>query len=463
MRRQAVRPDGCGRWRPHAESSTEGLPPGPAMAPIAQVLRWARDPIRFMEECATFYGDTFTIRLAADSPIVLTSDPDAIRVVLGTHRDNACAGEANAALQPLVGPNSLLLLDGARHAQHRAIMMPEFHGPALVRYGNVIRSIVRGRIGNWPVGHRFAIYSEMQSVTLDVMLGATIGADRAGIGSRLRELLLRLLKFAGTPLVRACVGHPKAASLRLTLYRMRRQIDELLSREIAERRVASGRGGEDILGLLLAARQESGEALSEAEVRDQLVTLLVAGHETTATSLAWLFHRVLCDQRVMHEVRDELRVSKQRAGGALPLVRFPYLEATINETLRLHPVFAVVGRRLRRPMRLGRFELHSGSVAAPCIYLAHRRADLWTEPEKFCPERFLGRSASPHHFLPFGGGARRCLGMAFALYEMRLIASEILSCVDLVAAGGVARTVRRNVTLAPADGVPVIVRSRLVS
>jgi cytochrome P450 family 110 len=244
--------------------------------------------------------------------------------------------------------------------------------------------------------------------------------------------------------------------------RVKRDLDTFLFAEFARQRADGGTGRDDVLSLLLAARYEDGKPMSDEELRDQMMTLLLAGHDTTATSLAFTLHNILRHPEVLERLREE-RAQVVGAGPVAPaqVGRLEYLDATVKETLRLNPIISEVGRVLARPMRIGGWNLPAGAVAAPCIYLTHRRPDLWPEPERFDPGRFIGRRPSPYEFFPFGGGMRRCLGMAFALYEMKVVLAEVLSRVELrLAPGYRMQRVRRSITLAPSKGMPVVVERR---
>ncbi|HZP42406.1 MAG TPA: cytochrome P450 [Candidatus Binatia bacterium] len=440
------------------------VPPGPAMAPVFQVLRWLRHPIEFMEECAATYGDCFTLRLAASPPLVFFSHPNAVREILTGDDDEMRAGEANFSVAPVLGQHSLLVLDGPRHRHTRRLMLPPFHGERMHAYGDTICAIADAAIDRWPLGVPFPIHPEMQAITLDAIMQTVFGLDGSRHLPALRGLLLELLRCTATPLMRLPWTRrdrrPKPWS---EAVRLKRELDALLVDEVASRRGIGWPGREDVLGMLIDARDESGRPLSDADLCDELMTLLVAGHETTATSLAWIVSRLLNHPEVLDRLRAELADAAR--GGALTPERvreLPYLDAAIKETLRLDPVFAVVGRRLTRPTRIGGHALPAGVIVTPCIYLTHRRPDVWPDPERFDPSRFLGVRPSPYEFLPFGGGMRRCLGMAFAVYEMQLVVARLVSRTVLrLAVDAPARTVRRNITLAPAGGVPVVLESRV--
>ncbi len=409
------------------------LPPGPKLPAILQLLHWIRRPIPFMEECTRRYGDCFTIRLLVAPTIVFFSDPDTVKEIFTGNTEQLRAGEANVVLKPLLGQHSLLLLDGARHLRERRLLMPSFHGERMQAYGEVMRAITDRSIERWPVGRPFPIHPQMQGITLDVILQI--------------------------PWLQTDLG-PLSPWGRIV--RLRGEIDEILFAQIARRRAAGRAGREDVLAMLIEARDETGQPMSDSELRDEMITLLVAGHETTATSLAWMFHRILQRPDVLEKLRTELR----RVVGSGPVAphhvaELEYLDATIKETQRLNPIVPVVGRRLQTPTRLGGHDLPAGVTAAPCIYLTHRRPDLWPDPERFDPDRFLGKRTSPYQFFPFGGGVRYCLGAAFATYEMKVVLAQVLSRVVLrPAPGHTVHVVRRSITFAPSAGMPVVLESR---
>jgi cytochrome P450/predicted unusual protein kinase regulating ubiquinone biosynthesis (AarF/ABC1/UbiB family) len=423
----------------------DGLPPGPPTPPLLQALRWLRWPIPFMEECGHAYGDTFTLHLPGRPPMVFMAHPDAIRDIFTGNEDDLRAGEANVILEPLLGQHSLLLLDGREHLHERRLMQPPFHGERMQAYGAVMAEITDQVVDGWPLGRRFAIHPEMQRITLEVILRTVFGLEEGDALVRLRRHLTELLAIVANPLLVTGLQGNGARSQALTL---REQVDAILYGEIARRRAAGATERTDVLALLLEARDESGQAMSDRHLRDELMTLLVAGHETTATALAWAFHHLLAHPPVLARALAEL---------AVPDSRLEYLDAVVKEALRLTPIIPLVGRRLDRSMRIGGHDLPAGVVAAPCIYLAHRRPQRWPEPERFDPTRFLDARPTPYEFLPFGGGVRRCLGMAFALSEMRIVLARVLPRVTLQTAPGyAARVVRRSITFAPSEGMPVV-------
>lgn len=447
------------------------------MPPILQLLSWIVRPIPFMEECARRYGDWFTVRFLRFPrrlTFVLTSDPEAIREVFTGNPEQLRAGEANLILRPLLGKHSLLLLDGPRHVEERRRMLPPFHGERLQASCAIMREIADHAIDAWPLGQPFPIHAAMQAITLEVILRTVFGSGESDALIRLRGSLKRILAIMANPVTFMLVGTgdgTRGARQQSTLgalspwgraWRLLLEVDRILFAEIAKRRAGVRQGGEDLLALLVEARDEDGRSMSDAELRDGLVTLLVAGHESTATALSWVFYRLLRHPDVLARLRAEINgVVGGRPVGPEHLGQLHYLDATVKETLRLNPVVPVVGRCLQVPLRLGGRELPAGVVVAPCIYLTHRRPDLWPHPEQFDPERFLQKQAAPYAFFPFGGGVHRCLGMAFATYEMKLIIAQVLNRVVLRRVPGyTTRVVRRGIAFAPSEGMPLIVQER---
>src|SRR6184192_1248451 len=439
------------------------LPPGARGPALVQFLHFGFRPIAFLEECDRRYGTPFTLRVPARPPLVMFSDPEAIREIFTGDPELLRAGEANNLLEPMLGQHSLLLLDGPRHLRERRLMLPSFHGERMQAYGRAMREITDRSIDAWPVGRPFPIHERMQAITLDVILRTVFGLDEGALLDRLRERLRRLMAFvSGTlgilllmPWLQRDLG-PFSPGGRFV--RLAREVDDLLFAELTRRRAEGVAGRDDILSMLIAARDEDGQPMTDQELRDEMLTLLLAGHETTATSLAWVFHRVLERPDVLEKLRTEVR----DAAGDGPLelrhvAELEYLDATIKETARLTPILPIVARRLEEPTSIGGHELPAGAVAVPCIYLAHHRPDVWPDAERFEPERFLGRRPTPYEFLPFGGGVRRCLGMAFATYEMKVVLAETLLRAELRAAPGKnVRLVRRGITFAPSAGMPVV-------
>jgi len=415
---------------------------------------WIARPIAFLERCNRRYGEMFAVRFPVGT-IVFISDPEVIKEIFTGDPDVLHAGEGNATpLEPIMGKNSVLLLDGAEHMRQRKLMLPSFHGERMQRYGELMREIAEREIGTWPVGKPFALRPRTQAITLEIIMRTVFGIEDAARLAQLRDRLGRLLDISMHSTAMARIVIP---ALRRSVGRgmwrrfvaLRDDVDAVLYDEIARRREAEDTAErDDVLSVLLQARDEDGTPLTDLELRDELMTLLVAGHETTATALAWAFELLL--RHPVELARLQQEVDSGRSDD--------YLDAVIKETLRLRPVLPGVVRKLTKPLTLGGYDLPAGVRAAPNIYLTHRRADVYPEPERFRPERFLERPADTYSWIPFGGGVRRCLGAAFALYELKVVIPAILQTVTLRAVGDAPETIRRRaITFVPSRDAMVVV------
>lgn len=370
-----------------------------------------------LRECHARYGDTFRLRIAYEGTWVFLVDPEDVKRAFTGDPKLLHAGEANRILLPVVGPQSLLLLDEGEHLEHRRLMLPPFHGERMKRYGELMSKIASREIERWPRGEPYRLRPRMQAVTLEIILRAVFGLREGARLDALRTELRGLLDMVTDPrrvIVLLVLGPDRIRNFG-PFKRELARVDGLIYAEIEERRREDRTEREDILSLLLDARHEDGSAMTSDELRDELVTLLVAGHETTATALAWAIERL-----VRHPEKLE-RLTIEVADG-----REEYLTAVIQETLRLRPVISLVNRTLKEPMEFGGYELPAGVKVAPCIYLVHRRPDVYPEPERFRPERFLEQTPGTYTWIPFGGGVRRCLGGAFAMYEMQVVLRELV-------------------------------------
>jgi len=429
------------------------LPPEPQSSPPVQALRWSVRPLAFMHECRQRYGDAFSVTFVGfKSPMVLVSDPAVVKALF-TERANTLAPGRTTILEPIVGPRSLLLQEGAEHIARRRLMLPPFHGERMRSYESVVAEAIGNEIDSWPLGTKFPIHSSMQAVTLEVILRAVFGVSKGPRLDSLRTMLTDVLAETASPwaqligLATRGLGNGPWARFERQL----REVDELLLAEIAEhRRLPNLDERDDILSMLIEARFEDGEGMSDSELRDQLMTLLLAGHETTATALAWTFDLLLRNPATMDRLRDSIAAGDE-----------DYLRATITESLRLRPVIPIAGRILAAELEVGDLTLPPGTNVAPAIWLTHTREDVYPEPFRFRPERFLDEGPDTYAWIPFGGGIRRCLGAAFAEFEMRIVLQEVLSRCDLHAASARPEAVgRRNITLSPRRGTPVVVRDR---
>ena len=441
------------------------LPPGPGIPRALQTLKWTWKPIPFMRACARTYGDAFTVRLLGFAPVVFCSHPSAIKEIFTGDPEMLLAGRSNEVLKPVFGANSILLLDGARHRRERKLLMPPFHGERLRLYGTVMRETVDRSIEDWPVGRVFPIHKYMQQITLDIILRVVFGLHEGEMWSRLRGLLVEFLGLTGSGPALLIPGLQINLGPLTPWRRFRRlvqEIDRLLYDEIARCRKEGPQSRADVMAMLLAARDEHDEPMSDEEIHDELITILVAGHETTATLLSWVVHRLLQSADIVAKAQAEAAAAfgnglDDSEPATEQIAALHYLDAVINETARLHPIVPIVSRYLEAPTRIGDLRLPAGCAVAPCIYLAHRRPDVWPQPETFKPERFIDARVDPYTFFPFGGGPRRCLGAAFAVYEMKIILARILTRVALRPdPTHKVRTVRRGVTFAPSGGLPVI-------
>src|SRR5690348_2753150 len=430
------------------------LPNGPGYPRIVQAWLWLKKPTWFLDRCSRAYGDVFTMRLPLGMDMVHVSSPELVKAVFGGDSDVLRAGEANATiLEPLVGPHSVLVLDGPDHRRQRKLILPAFHGDRMRAWEAAIRDITRAEIARWPVGKPFALRPGMQSITLEVIVRVVFGVDGAERADELRRLILTVARIGRNPFMLFATRDrrlgPNAPWARFI--RARDALHAALDAEIRQRRDAHGlEQRSDVLSSLLLARDDQGRAMTDDEVRDELMTLLFAGHETTATALAWAFDLLL------HHPGALSRLVADLDRGASE-----YLDATITETLRIRPVVALVDRRVRQDVRIGGHAIPAGVIVCPNIYLAQRRTDLYQDPAAFRPDRFVGQTPPVFGWFPFGGGIRRCLGASFATFEMRILLPEVLRAVTLRPTSRRPARVRREaVTFVPHDGARCVVTAR---
>ena len=438
----------------HAPAATAsvrdpGLPPGPRLPRLLQTAGFMFAGPRFLEACRRRYGNAVTFSTVFDNKFVMLFDPSLAKQLFQGPGDQLHAGEANALLGPILGERSVLLLDGAEHLRHRRLLLPPFHGRRMQAYADVMRESADVEIDSWPVGEPFSLLPSMQALTLSVILRTVFGYEPGPEEDELRRRLREMVEPVAEPrglLLMLTLG--RLASRRGAMQRFersRRAVDEILYAEIARRRAQDDlEARDDVFSALLLARDDDGRQLTDQEVRDELVTLLLAGHETTATGLAWTF---------------DLLLHTPAALGRATELDDTYLDAVVKEALRIRPVIPGVGRVVRgEPFRLGDFVIPPGVEINPSIRMIHRRADLYPAPATFMPERFL--SAEPpdtYTWLPFGGGTRRCLGASFALLEMRVVLRRVLERARLRAADPEPAKVQfRGITLAPRNGAPAV-------
>jgi len=459
------------------------LPSGPTAPALLQAMRFGRDPHAFLEDCVRDHGDPFTLRLPGEPLRLVTGDPALIKQVFALSPDDY---EQRTASFPLnIGERSLLFLDGEEHRRERHVMMPPLHGERLRGYMASMREVTARAVSRFTVGSVQPLHALFQEITLDVILHCVFGVSGGETAKRLRRALLGWMNGTLTPLT-------FFASMIFTPTRVRHFLDEaahdslqwaaggrdrgrtrilpwqrwaddkayvlaLLRDEVLRCRGGNGLSAArtDVLALLARARYEDGELMPLDDVVDELVTLLVGGHETTANSLAWTLYHLLAHPAALERARDESRAGAAAAARAEGV---PFLDAAIKESMRLTPIAPAVSRNLRRPLRLGAYDVPAGTILWPCVYLAHRRPEVWPEPSRFRPERFLERTPAPSEFLPFGGGRRACIGMAFASMEMRVVLAELLARVQLrLVPGARVRPEFRGITIAPSNDLRAVV------
>jgi cytochrome P450 len=407
-----------------------------------------------MSDCREKCGDSFSVRfLGFERPMVLISDPVAIKA-LYMEQANGLPPGRNIVLEPILGSQSLLLQEGAEHLARRRLMLPSFHGERMRSYEAVLDEIVSAEVDSWPLQTEFPIHTRMQAITLEAILRIVFGVADGPRLERLRGVLATVLTETASPrsqLIALATRRFRGGNAFARFEGQLKEVDDLLYAEIAEHRTRPDLGErEDILSMLMLAEFEDGGTMSDKELRDQLMTLLLAGHETTATALAWTFDLLLRHPEPLRRLRDSLAAGED-----------DYLRATISESLRLRPVLPLAGRRLAKELGVDGLTLPAGTDVTPAIWLTHTRADLYPEPFAFQPERFLGDGPESYAWIPFGGGIRRCIGASFAEFEMRIVLREVLSRCDLHKASPLPeKTGRRNITLSPKDGTPVVVTAR---
>src|SRR6476661_2441092 len=442
---------------------------GPKTPRFVQLIQWIIAPLTYMDKCAKQYGDIFTVQLGNLGPWVMIDHPQAVQEMLNSNSFHA-PGRLNSLLKPLMGEQSMIMLSGERHKRSRQLLMPPFHGERMRNYGQLICDIAADVASKWSVDRPFVARSAMEEVTMRVILQAVFGMDDGPRLQALRPLLASFINMTNSPL-RSSILFLKwmqqdwgSWSPWGRMKQRERKINELIYAEIEERRLQPDANRTDILSLMMAARDENGQPMTNEELRDELMTLLLAGHETTATALAWAFYWIHHLPSVRQKLLQELD-SLGENPDPMEIFRLPYLSAVCQETLRIYPVAMLTfSREVFAPVELMGYQLEPGTVVIGSIYLTHRREDLYPEPLQFKPERFLERQFSPYEYLPFGGGSRRCIGLALAQLEMKLVLATILRNFDLVLAEKKpVQAKRRGVTLGPAGGVRMALRGRRMS
>ena len=439
------------------------LPEGPKSSPWWQMLRWITDPLAFQDDCVATYGDTFTLQLGGLGTIVIIGNPQAIQEIFSQDVRQFDVGRANKIVEPLFGSNSLFVLDGDRHKRERKLLMPPFHGERLHTYAQLICQITEEVARHWQVGKPFIARGAMQDITLEVILQVVFGLREGESYQRIKPLLAAWLNMTDSPM-RSSILFFKflqqdwgAWSPWGRMQRRQKEIYGLLQAEIDDRRAKPELMGKDILSLMMAARDEQGNPMTDAELKDEMITLLFAGHETTATTLAWAFYQIHCHADVREKLRQEIDALGENPA-PMAIAQLPYLTAVCSEVLRMYPVIPIIFPRITKvPMTIGGYDYDIEFALAPSIYLVHYREDIYPNPHQFNPERFLDRQYTPFEYLPFGGGNRRCLGYALAQLEMKLVIATVLRNQELtLATDQPVKPQRRGFTISPAGGVPLV-------
>jgi cytochrome P450 len=432
-------------------------PPVIQLPQPVQLLRFNQRQIEFVFGARRRHGDVFAMETPEPLPLVITSLPDDVRSLFTAKPEEAPSLAAESPLRPIVGPDSVLTSLGERHMRQRKLLLPPFHGEAIQHYTAAIAHAAEREIDSWPLGEPFALAPRMQAITLDVIMAGIFGigetpAPRSPEG-RLRSTIKALVELSTKPIAQVAELMNVRREEPVGITRLGRALlDRRMDAVIALRRREDLGERRDILSLLLQARGEEGEPLTDGEIRDELLTLVLAGHETTANSLAWAWERLTRTP----DAHERLVAAVRSGDGAEEAV-----EAVITETMRSRPVVPIVGRRVKRPWRLGEYAVPADTPVLISILLLHHREDLYPEPYEFRPERWADRKPGTYEWLPFGGGIRRCLGAALAMAEQRVVLEAMARRLDLEAAEPEPeRALHRNVTMIPRHGARVEIRSR---
>ncbi|HEV2812910.1 MAG TPA: cytochrome P450 [Solirubrobacteraceae bacterium] len=428
------------------------LPPGPSWPAAVQAIAWWTRPVPFMERCRVRYGSRYTIRMLGTPPFVTISDPAEVKEVFMAPPDVLHPGEGAEVLEPVVGKNSLILLDEKPHLEQRRLMLPAFHGERMKRLTGLMTEVIESEVESWPRDRALRLHDRMQALTLEIILRAVFGLDADERLDALRTKLVRVLDFGLTPasllpMLRRDFGPSHQWSDFLAL---RAEVDQMIFDLIDERR-AEDADRDDVLAMLLTARHEDDTPMSPQELRDELMTLLVAGHETTASQLAWTFERLMREPRVMRRLTDAVDADEDE-----------YVDATVTESLRRRPVLPIAEPRLvKKPVEIGGWHYEPGCALAVNAWLVHHDPKIYDEPYAFRPERFLDEQPGTYTWIPFGGGRRRCIGASFAQLEMRLVLRAVMSRYELEATSEKMETTRRRaITYTPSRGATAVVRAR---
>lgn len=443
---------------------------GPKIPGLIQKMQWSLNPVGYLDAAAVHFPDIFEAQITpVGNTQVLVSHPPTIQQLLADDLRGEFAAPVVSMVRPVLGDQSLFLQDGDRHRRQRKLLMPPFHGERMTAYGHLICRLADQVMQHLAVGQPFSARVAMEEISLEVILEAVFGLSASQRSQQLKQLLIFYSGVFQAPLFNLMLLIPALQkdigfwSPWRHFLRKRQELDDLLYAEIQDRADNPDPNRTDILSLLLSARYEDGQPMSASEIRDQLLTLLFTGHETTATALAWAMYWIHADPSIKAKLSEEIDGAGDKLD-PMALSRLPYLTAVCQETLRIYPVVPISGPRIvRQPTEVMGYRVNPGSALHCCIYLTHHRQDLYPDSKQFRPERFLERQFSPHEFLPFGGGSRRCIGAALAMFEMKLVLATILSRYRLaLTTNKPVKPVRSSITLVPSGGVQMTLKGQRV-
>jgi len=427
-----------------------------------QLIKWITDPVGFQQKNSQKYGDIFSMQLSGLGSYVIIGNPKAIQEIF-TQDSKFDIGCGNKLAESLIGRNSIMLMDGYRHQRERKLLMPPFHGEKLQAYAEQICLITKQIASQWQFGESFVVRSVMQKISLEVIVQIVFGLSEGERYEQIKPLLTSWVDMTDSPLRSSMLFLPFLQQDRGKwtpwgrMKQRQRYLHQLLQAEIEEKRAMNNQGQFDVLSLMMTARDENGQAMTDEELKDELLTILFAGHETTATTLAWAFYQIHQNSHVLKQLQQEFN-SLGENPQPMKIAQLPYLTAVCYETLRMYPVLPGLFPRISKSaINIGGYQFDAHTTFMLSIYLLHYREDLYPNPQEFKPERFLERQYSASEYIPFGGGSRRCLGYALALLEMKLVLATVLSNYQLALVDNKPiRVQRRGFTLAPEGGVKMV-------
>ena len=448
------------------------LPPGPSENRYFQTIKLLLNPEPFIKKCRRKYGKSFTLNIIGRQSGVVICDPTDLKQVLSATSDELHTGELYSTLMgPVVGSGSLFSLDGKKHMQHRKLLLPPLHGRCMVAYGDMMAKIVRDKISSWTIGDKLILADEVHDIAFDIIFRTIFGVSEDKMRhEELYRSLRSLLKSFSTPFAHLTILTPMLhrnlgpITPWAKIKRLRKKVIECISKEIDERKELDLNDHADILSSLLRSRHDSGTFLTNEEISDEMLTLLIAGYDANTMSVCWGLYGVLSDQNIYNKLMHELSsIVDIKDNLLVKLDQLTYLDAVVKESLRVNPVIPATVRTTNGTYQLGSYTLSNHIAIVPCIYLAHRDPDVWSEPDKFIPERFLNSSTVPFSYLPFGYGIRRCIGAAFTQYEMKIIFAQLLLHAKFeLKANYNPKMVMRGVAAVPSGGVPVVVQQLML-